>query len=109
MIDGDGVERTNDSAEDNALMRKVASQAIVLLKNEGNLLPLQADSLKKVAIIGPNAKARVISGGGSAGLKPSYVITPYDGIIDALPTGVEVLYSEGTRGKSPLSIGGNTC
>jgi beta-glucosidase len=80
-------------------MRKVASQAIVLLKNEGNLLPLQAGTLKKVAIIGPNAKARIISGGGSAALKPSYVVTPYDGIVNALPTGVEVLYGEGASGK----------
>ncbi|KIJ29147.1 glycoside hydrolase family 3 protein [Sphaerobolus stellatus SS14] len=95
ILDGDGKERTHDSKEDNALMRKVASQTIVLLKNEGNILPLQANQIKKIAIIGPNAKARVISGGGSASLKCSYVVTPYDGITSALSKDTEVLYSEG--------------
>lgn len=98
MLDGDGVERTCDSIADKTLMRTLAAQSIVLLKNKGNLLPLNADKLKKIAIIGPNAKARVISGGGSASLKASYVITPYDGIINALPKDVEVLYNEGVIG-----------
>lgn len=97
-MDGDGKERTFDSEEDNILMRKLASQSIVLLKNEGHILPLQAEKLKKIAIIGPNAKARVVSGGGSAALKLSYLITPYDGITRALSKDVQVLYSEGTSG-----------
>ena len=79
-------------------MRKVASQSIVLLKNEGNILPLQSNQIKKIAIIGPNAKAHVISGGGSASLKASYIITPYDGITAALSDNVEVLYSHGATG-----------
>ncbi|KAF8577032.1 glycoside hydrolase family 3 protein [Ramaria rubella] len=95
VLDGDGKERTSDSPRDTALMRKVASQSIVLLKNEGSILPLQAHELSKVAILGPNAKARIISGGGSAALKPSFVSTPYDGIVNALPKDVQVLYNEG--------------
>jgi len=97
-LDGNDEERTHDSEEDNALMRKVASQAIVLLKNEGSILPLKAEDLKKVAIIGPSTKTRTISGGGSASLKCSYVVTPYEGITNALPNGVDVLYSEGAAG-----------
>ena len=89
------MERTHDSAEDKALMRKVASESIVLLKNEGSLLPLKTSTLKKIAIIGPNAKARVRGGGGSANLRPSYVITPYEGIVNALPIETEVLYNAG--------------
>lgn len=104
ILDGDDTERTCDSDEDNALMRKVASESIVLLKNQGQLLPLKAETLKKVAIIGPNAKARAISGGGSASLKPSYVITPYDGIVKALPGDVDVLYSEGAIGALLLTV-----
>jgi len=95
VLDGDGKERTYDSEEDNILMRKLASHSIVLLKNEGHILPLQAEKLTKIAIIGPNAKARVASGGGSAALKLSYIITPYDGITRALSKDVQVLYSEG--------------
>lgn len=95
ILDGDGVERTVESAEDTALMRKVAGETIVLLKNTNALLPLNPNKIKKIAIVGGNAKAVVLSGGGSAALKPSYFVSPYDGITAALPQGVEVLYSEG--------------
>jgi beta-glucosidase len=69
------------------------------LKNQNATLPLQADNLKKIAIIGGNAKAVVPSGGGSAALKPSYFVSPYDGIVKALPKDVQVTYSEGARGQ----------
>ena len=41
VLDGDGLEYTRESKEDRALMRQVAGQTIVLLKNEGGLLPLR--------------------------------------------------------------------
>jgi beta-glucosidase len=81
-------------------MRKVAGESIVLLKNKNATLPLQADSLKKVAIIGGNAKGIVLSGGGSASLKPSYFVSPYNGIVNALSKSTQVAYSEGARGQS---------
>ena len=80
-------------------MRKVAAESIVLLKNEGNILPLRTTELKKVAIVGGSAKAVIVSGGGSASLKPSYFISPYDGIVDALGKDVEITYAEGARSK----------
>jgi beta-glucosidase len=100
-LDGDGLESSVESEDDKILMRKVASESIVLLRNEGDVLPLNPQKLKKIAIIGPNAKAIVLSGGGSAALKPSYFVTAYEGIVSALKqagTGTEVTYSEGTRG-----------
>ncbi|KAL5511937.1 hypothetical protein ACEPAH_5156 [Sanghuangporus vaninii] len=97
VLDGDGKERTVESEEDTALMRKVASESIVLLKNEGGLLPLQSSELKKVAIVGGNAKTAVLSGGGSASLKASYFISPYDGIAKALGENIEITYAEGAR------------
>ena len=99
VLDGDGKERTHESEDDLKLMRKVASDTIVLLKNETKILPLKGDSLKKVAILGGNAKARILSGGGSASLKPSFFVSPYDGIVNSLPKGVEITYAEGARGK----------
>ncbi|CAG8729926.1 2925_t:CDS:2, partial [Acaulospora colombiana] len=84
ILDGDGEERTDDKEEDKVLMRSLAAQSVVLLKNEGKVLPLSRDSLKSVAIIGGNAKADIISGGGSASLNPSFVVTPFDGITKAL-------------------------
>lgn len=98
MLDGDGQERTFESEDDKILMAKVGAEAIVLLKNDAGLLPLRPSKLRKIAIVGGNAKATVLSGGGSAALKPSYFISPYDGIVDSLPKDVEVTFSEGARG-----------
>lgn len=81
-------------------MRKVSAQSIVLLKNEGDVLPLDRDTLKKIAIIGPNAKAVVPSGGGSASLRCAYVVTPFEGITSMLSEDVEVVYHEGCVGKN---------
>ncbi|KAH9994097.1 glycoside hydrolase family 3 protein [Russula compacta] len=97
VLDGDGQEQTKDTDEDKALMRKIAGETITLLKNQDAVLPLQAHSLKKIAIVGGNAKGLVLSGGGSAALKPSYFVSPYDGIVNALPKEVEVTYGEGAR------------
>ncbi|TCD66746.1 hypothetical protein EIP91_000987 [Steccherinum ochraceum] len=99
ILDGDGIEYTRESEEDKALMRSLAAQSIVLLKNDNNLLPLKPkeQGLKKVAIIGGNAKAIVLSGGGSAALKGSYFISPFEGIAAALSSDVEITYSEGAR------------
>lgn len=41
VLDGDGLEYTRESESDTALMRSLAAQSIVLLKNENNLLPLK--------------------------------------------------------------------
>lgn len=101
-MDGDGVERTVESEEDKALLRKLAEEAIVLLKNDSDVLPLRPEKLKKIAIVGGNAQAVVLSGGGSAALKPSYFISPYQGIVNALPSNVEVAFSEGAS--STLSL-----
>lgn len=79
------------------MMRELAGQTIVLLKNEGKVLPLTSESLTKVAILGGNAKATVSSGGGSASLKPSFFVNPFDGIANALRGGPRVLYAEGAR------------
>ena len=98
VLDGDGKERTQESEEDTALLRKVASESIVLLKNDNGLLPIDKTKVKKVAIVGGNAKAMILSGGGSAALKPSCFVSPYDGIVNALGKDVEVTYSEGARG-----------
>ena len=85
-------------------MRKLVAESIVLLKNDSGILPLTASKLKKVAILGGNAKALVLSGGGSASLKPSYFVSPYDGIVKALGNNVEVTYCEGAQSKIFLQI-----
>ncbi|EJU05925.1 hypothetical protein DACRYDRAFT_127572 [Dacryopinax primogenitus] len=97
ILDGDQQERSDDPPEHRALLRKVAGSSIVLLKNENHVLPLNPQKTKKLAIIGPNAKAAVIGGGGSASLNASYIVTPFEGIMAALPKDVEVAYAEGCQ------------
>ncbi|GME87751.1 unnamed protein product [Ambrosiozyma monospora] len=70
-IPADAPEDTkNDTPETSALLRKLAADSIVLLKNEGDLLPLKEKD--KIAIIGPGAKTPRSFGGGSASLNPYY-------------------------------------
>jgi beta-glucosidase len=62
---------------DRALARRAAEEAIVLLKNEGGLLPLNPARLKSIAVIGPNAS--VCRLGGYSG-KPERAVSVLDGI-----------------------------
>lgn len=88
-------EQAIDKAEDRALIREVAAEAMILLKNEANILPLQTDKLTSLAIIGPNAKAARIMAGGSAQFVPHYAISPFDGVVSRLGAGVKVGYDAG--------------
>ena len=95
VVFGDGQERTRDTPEGRAFCRRLAAEGMVVLKNTGGVLPLAPGRVKKVALIGPNMKDRVISGGGSAALKPSYVVTPFTGITQNAPEGIEFGYELG--------------
>jgi len=97
IVYGDGKERTRDTKEGREFCRRLAAEGMVVLRNEGNVLPIKPEQgrRKKVALIGPNMKERVISGGGSAALKPSYVVTPYEGIVSNAPDGIEFEYAVG--------------
>ncbi|KGO78268.1 Glycoside hydrolase family 3 [Penicillium italicum] len=86
--------------EDRALLRKVAAEAIVLLKNEDNILPLNKN--KKVAVIGPNAKIATYCGGGSAALNPYYAVSPFDGISASALADVE--FAQGIYGHQMLPL-----
>lgn len=52
------------------IARKLEEQSIVLLKNEGALLPLDSSKIKSITVIGPHADVGMISGGGSAQVDP---------------------------------------
>jgi len=98
VVYGDGIERSRDTPEGRAFCRKLFSECIVLLKNEHNVLPIRKDKVKKIAVIGPNAKGTVISGGGSAALKPTYVVTPFDGVANHASKNNTVEYAVGCYG-----------
>jgi beta-glucosidase len=72
---------------------EVARGSMVLLKNSGNLLPLDENNVKTIAVIGPDAYPAVISGGGSAESKPFNSVSYLEGISNRLGTKAKVLYA----------------
>lgn len=96
--EGGPEDEDNNTKETSALLRRIASEAVVLLKNEENVLPLKPS--EKIAVIGPNAKICTFSGGGSAFLRPYYITTPFDSIAEKLNTQPE--YTIGCHGFKQL-------
>ena len=82
-----------DNAEARALALEAARKSVVLLKNDG-VLPLRADRLKTLAVIGPNA-ARIDLGGYSN--VPTHAVTVLDGIRAKLGDRVNVVSAEGVQ------------
>ncbi len=60
--------------------RRAASEAIVLLRNDG-VLPLDPERIARLAVLGPRADNPHVQGGGSAQVTPPYVVTPLRGIV----------------------------
>ncbi|MNX34492.1 Thermostable beta-glucosidase B [compost metagenome] len=74
---------------------KIAAEAIVLLKNENNALPLKLDGVKSIAVIGNNATKKNALGGFGAGVKTKREITPLEGLKNRLPSSIKINYAEG--------------
>ncbi|KAF7554849.1 hypothetical protein G7Z17_g2585 [Cylindrodendrum hubeiense] len=72
-------EAESDTPQSRQTTREAASQGIVLLKND-HVLPLDANWIQKLAIIGPNAKNPTLGGSGSAIVNPYYTTTPHESI-----------------------------
>ncbi len=88
-------ERSDDRPEHRELARRVAAEAMVLLKNEGGLLPLDRSRLRTLAVIGPNAEVGQIMGGGSSHVTPHYVIHPLEALRKRCCSDVTVVHKQG--------------
>ena len=86
-------ETSSNLESDRTLIRQAANEGMVLLKNE-DVLPLNEEKLSKIAVIGPNALKGQFIGGGSANVKPHYVVHPLEGITNNLD-GLEIEYAKG--------------
>jgi beta-glucosidase len=98
-------ETENDNPKHRALIRRTAEQAIVLLKNEHQTLPLAADKIETLAVIGPTAAQAQVLGGGSSRVNSHNTISPLEGIRTKIGEQVEVAYALGTsirKGIHPL-------
>ncbi|MFI6809094.1 glycoside hydrolase family 3 C-terminal domain-containing protein [Streptomyces luteogriseus] len=82
-----------------AVAKQVAEDGTVLLKNAGNVLPLDKSKVRSIAVIGNGAKDNTMSGGGgSAAVSGTGTVSPYDGIKARAGSGVDVRYAQGNAG-----------
>lgn len=77
------------------LLRRAAAESMVLLKNEQSVLPLDPTSLRKIAVLGPNAMETVVQGGGSSRVRPRHCKNILAALQEALPAGTEIMHSAG--------------
>jgi beta-glucosidase len=75
-----------------ALARRVTDESIVLLKNEGNLLPIDSSKMTRIAVIGPLANRVALDWYSGT---PPYAVTPLDGIRTRAGTATSVTFSNG--------------
>ncbi|MFW9803031.1 MAG: beta-glucosidase, partial [Candidatus Thorarchaeota archaeon] len=77
---------SRNTREHQNLSRRIAEEGMVLLKNEGQILPLNLEDIDTIALIGPNLKKRFgrILYGGSSAVWPPYEISPLKGLQEKL-------------------------
>ncbi|KAH7333501.1 thermostable beta-glucosidase B [Rhexocercosporidium sp. MPI-PUGE-AT-0058] len=92
-------EQAINKPEHQALIREAGAKGIVLLKNDGGVLPLTKDKVKgkKIALLG-YANEALIHGGGSASVNAHYRVTPFDALSNAYKDeGVEFTFAKGAH------------
>ena len=85
-------EQALNKPEHQAIIREAGAEGIVLLKNNG-VLPIAAEALSQVAVIGPNAQTAQIMGGGSAQVNAHYRVTPFQSLRSELGEQIELSLS----------------
>ena len=95
------IPRFNQQGRQAAL--QAAREGMVLLKNDGNLLPLNRGRIKSVLVVGPDAYPAVPVGGGSAGVQPFAAVSFLEGLGNTLGPSVRVLYQRGIPSLSELA------
>ena len=78
--------------------RKIGQEGVVLLQNKNNVLPVNTDKTKKIAVIGENAIKMMSVGGGSSSLKARYEVTPLDGLKKRVGDKAKIVYARGYVG-----------
>lgn len=90
--DGAAADAITGNEEARAVALEAAQKAAVLVKNEGNLLPLDKSKYKKIAVIGPNAAITVLGGYSD---EPRQTISILDGIKSEVGDTVDVVHAQG--------------
>jgi beta-glucosidase len=95
---------TFDVGQHDALARQAAGESLVLLKNTGQLLPLDAEKTKTLAVIGAFAKTPRYQGAGSSQVNPTRISTAYDELVKLVGKGVVIRFAEGYNKDGETSI-----
>lgn len=90
-----GIPADNPAARATSL--QAARESLVLLKNDGNILPFGKE-IHSIAVIGTNAWPAVTGGGGSSIVTPFSAVSPLQGISNRAGAGAKVLYARGLPG-----------
>lgn len=97
MFDPHRSQGSVDVSANGAASRRVAERGAVLLKNRHSMLPLDASSLRSIAVVGTYADTAMTGGGGSSHVKPYYSVSPVQGIKQRVGSGVSVTTADGTN------------
>lgn len=93
------------SPEHFKVARTIGERGIVLLKNHKEILPIDEERVKKIAVVGENAVKMMTVGGGSSSLKTKYEVSPLEGLRKRLPN-VDISFSRGYVGSSSKEYNG---
>jgi len=96
LFDNQRAAKSIAAEEHGRIARSIAEHCAVLLKNDGNLLPLQRDDIHSLAVFGPYAGEAMTGGRGSSQVKPLYTVSPIDGIIHHMVHGASIIYNDGS-------------
>jgi len=107
ILDTDRNKGSINTVQHSKIAYEIASEAIVLLKNEGDLLPLAEEDLGSIAVIGDNATRKHAYGGFGASVKAKYEVTPLAGLKNALNENVTIRYARGYDKRSEVSNDGS--
>jgi beta-glucosidase len=83
-----------NSEEHQQLALESARKAMILLKNENNILPIDVSNSPRIALIGPSANKAQLDGFGSSWVEPIYTVSPREGITQVIGSG-NITYSQG--------------
>jgi beta-glucosidase len=93
-VDADRAAQVSNTPEHQALAREAARRSLILLKNDGGVLPLDRKRIGTIAVVGPNAKGVRLGGYSS---DPGRGVDILRGIRDKAGAGIRVLHAEGVR------------
>lgn len=88
-------EKNPDDKKYRPLLKEAADEAIILLKNERSILPLDPEKIRSIAVIGPNAAVPRIAGSGSSRVTPCYAVSPLQGLKECGRDRISLRYEQG--------------